>query len=402
MLSRDPAITCIQPMCLRCDVCHHRIETDAEVDIGFLLPGPQPTALALHLRAMGSSVVDDTRRLRTCLGYLLDLMTTAHEVSRHTVLMSTDDFRHNVLDVNGSLALLLSSGWSVIDDVAIVYSRMPGEPSQRQLLAMEMLQQELQGLNEGIRTHTVPFEADLPFVTEELTALLRLFESRDMVPSLETLHRWAYLWSFFRLLTAHTRSPQYERHLMTCRHYALFVADRVRGAYHSVPLPPLPLTAGNTTPANANTPRNRSLGDGASPAIYHSPAEALVRTPLVGCEREEFSIAQPAAHLLSRDPHTQHAGLLNMRQCCFMNSVLQSYFMHPSMAPCLMSAPYNNSSTDPNVKLLHRLQALFALCPRLCREPPPLIPRRRPARSPRVRLLRGRDARDSIRDRHAG
>ena len=169
----------------------------------------------------------------------LDLMTTAHEVSRHTVLMSTDDFRHNVLDVNGSLALLLSSGWSVIDDVAIVYSRMPGEPSQRQLLAMEMLQQELQGLNEGIRTHTVPFEADLPFVTEELTALLRLFESRDMVPSLETLHRWAYLWSFFRLLTAHTRSPQYERHLMTCRHYALFVADRVRGAYHSVPPCPI-------------------------------------------------------------------------------------------------------------------------------------------------------------------
>ena len=147
MLSRDPAITCIQPMCLRCDVCHHRIETDAEVDIGFLLT-PQPTAIALHLRAMGSSVMDDTRRLRGCLSYLLDMMATAHEASRHAVLMTTDAFRHHVLDVGGCMALLLSSGWSVIEDV-VVYSRMREEPSQRQLVAMEMVRQELEGLTSG-------------------------------------------------------------------------------------------------------------------------------------------------------------------------------------------------------------------------------------------------------------
>jgi hypothetical protein len=335
------------------------------VDISFLL-SPQPTSIALHLRTLGNAVGEDLPHLKSILGYMWDQMSRAHATSRHSIDMTTQPFRTFVLEVPGALQLFITAGWSIHEkDMVLVYDRHPHEPGQRQLLAIEMLKDEIHSL--PTRTHTASFDAELPFVVEEYNTLTRLFESRDLVPSLNTLRRWVYLWSYFRMMCAArpNSASQWEKHLMSCRAYCLHVTDKVRQTYHSVLLPPITLMM-DPTPGNTPLKQSHQMDQSApSPVMYTSPAEALVRTPVFGQDREEFSIAQPAAHLLSRDPSTTHAGLLNMRQCCFMNSLLQTYFMHPTMAEAIMGVPCLNEAeaqhkTNANVRLVHRLQALFA------------------------------------------
>eukprot|EP00759_Apiculatamorpha_spiralis_P042512 PhF_6_TR40516/c0_g1_i2/m.60661 len=246
MLTRDLSITTIQPLSVRCDYCSHQKDVDAEIDVNFLVV-PYPLGFCLHLRTMGLSCELTTKgntKLLQSLEYIHELFVTAHETSFLTIDVLGDDlFREHVSVISGGLQFMLAAGWSAsagasTGSYVLSFSRNPNEPSQRQLVAIEMLELEMRKLKSGKRSFTLPLETELPMALEEMKILSEEWESRNLIPSTETLHRWSNLYSFFRLLCASSSTPQiWEKHLLKCRLYCLYAVDKVRGMYHALELP---------------------------------------------------------------------------------------------------------------------------------------------------------------------
>eukprot|EP00760_Papus_ankaliazontas_P017020 PhM_4_TR17002/c2_g1_i1/m.45079 len=379
---------------------------DAELDVTFLLPSA-PTTLALHLRAMGASCPptspENDQRLARSLTFIHNLLLEAHKSGRGEASFFDDDVRVNVAEISGALPLIKAAGWSLDDGTfTLRFHRSPSDPPcQRQLLCIDMIETEVALLERAgrgrRRAATQPLDLELPHVLEEFDLLRQLWESRENVPSLDVLHRWVYLWSFFKLLVLSmgdvdddneeehgSLRATYLRYMAVSRAHALHQLDRVRAVqdsvYVSLPEPTTLMDCRNnsasTTPARPSHHNNSkmspcSIASSVSPMrVFDSPADALVRTPprALGFEREEFVVAQPPMSDLLRDPATTRAGLLNLRQYCFMNALLQAYYLHADVARLvLVETPSRKEVSqsgdgdgDANVRLLYRLQSLFA------------------------------------------
>jgi hypothetical protein len=93
--------------------------------------------------------------------------------------------------------------------------------------------------------------------------------------------------------------------------------------------------------AGLRTPPRHQFRQSASPTsdVPASPSEYLTRTPTRAVDRTLFLAARPPFAALYRDPDTEHMGLLNIRQCCFVNAFLQFAFAVPALVSAVFAFP---------------------------------------------------------------
>jgi hypothetical protein len=310
--------------------------------------------------------------------------------------------RDACLRVPGWLDFVIAAGFER-HGVQLTFYRPPSQrPCQRLLIALQLLSNEITLLESSsektLGLHTTPiFDRIGPHLTLYSEYMERL-EDRLYYPTFEDdLLTWIKLRNYFHcaivLAADSDQSETWIQYFHSCQDACQDVLDRVRSKNESLRIPDFSLRellydfqmvkflggnrsslfgdgssrtpagkrgSGITPPSNFATPASNG-----SPMTV-SPGELLLRTPLPSVDRENYNSSAPPPQMWIREDTTLPMGLLNIRQSCYANSIVQLLFSIPEFVQLVLyadqdgAAPTAHPNPGAEEKILHRLQVLFS------------------------------------------
>eukprot|EP01060_Flectonema_neradi_P009020 TRINITY_DN16450_c0_g2_i1.p1 TRINITY_DN16450_c0_g2~~TRINITY_DN16450_c0_g2_i1.p1 ORF type:complete len:906 (+),score=160.06 TRINITY_DN16450_c0_g2_i1:39-2720(+) len=391
---------------IQCSSCGEQQVSDNDINIGNFMN--VVTKGEMYLRVVGSringTVARDDMEVIEALAFVSKWLAIALDENAFDEIVFIDsedsDFVEKVIPVLGCVELLLLADFCWDEESQGLYFKKPTQhhrwTTRRGAAVMRLIRDELNFLARGQRKHTAVLHGTdaIRIYIDEFSRLAAEYERPDSYPNFSDAICWMRLRDHFitaasatkdRELAAHyshysEQSTRYLEKVLSYNEYnniteafkggSIMSACRFseelqmqrylkkeRGSY----------STGNNTPATGSlSPCETPLGS-LSPEIVRSPGITLIRTPYPKDKKYAFERALPVSpRLLVREPTMQFAGLLNVVQNCFMNCLLQAYYMSRSFRQAIMNFPSDWIESPPEddistkVKLIHRLQAVFS------------------------------------------
>ena len=391
---------------VQCNSCSEEQVTDTDINIGSFMN--VVTKGEMYLRVVGSRINgtvarDDIEVIEALVFVSRWLAIALDECAYEDVVFiaSEDkDFIEKVIPVLGCVELLLLSDFCWDEESQGLYFKKPTQhhrwTSRRGAAILRLVRDELNFLSRGQRKHTAVLHGSDSIRTyvDEFSRLAAEYDRPDSYPNFSDAICWMRLRDHFitaasatkdRELAAHyshysEQSTRYLEKVLSYNEYNNITEAFKGGSIMSscrfseelqmqrYLKKERPCSTGNNTPAAGSlSPSGETPLGSLSPEIMRSPGITLIRSPYPKDKKFAFERALPVSpRLLVREPAMQFAGLLNVVQNCFMNCLLQAYYMSRSFTQAIMNFPSDwieaptSDEICSKVKLIHRLQAVFS------------------------------------------
>ena len=292
--------------------------------------------------------------------------------------------------IPGWIDFLLAVGFER-EDTALIFFREPEyRPCQRVVIALQLVQSELDKLINcnGMRNLTMPVMSQIgPMLTLFGDAQSRMENSHYFPTFKDDLLCWIELRNYFYTCFVVSsgdggQADTWLTYFENCRDAAQEVLERVESRHESLKLKgsletllsestrvfELLRTAHQPKPVSVDmlaTPpslrgKSQSMGGTDPSPTLASPGELLLRTPQHAVDRECYAVSAPSPSSWIRDDPNKPIGMLNMRSCCYVNSLIQMLYANTAFVNAVLS--FENpiaTFTSPQVKILQRLQVVF-------------------------------------------
>eukprot|EP01063_Lacrimia_lanifica_P020644 TRINITY_DN27942_c0_g1_i1.p1 TRINITY_DN27942_c0_g1~~TRINITY_DN27942_c0_g1_i1.p1 ORF type:complete len:985 (+),score=387.78 TRINITY_DN27942_c0_g1_i1:29-2983(+) len=423
-----------------CTACSATTVVDADINIGNHLH--VLSKAELYLRIVGTringTVERDATEVVETLSYIRALLEQIVNGAESVFVPSQDDgFMTYVTPVIGAVELLLAADMRWDPDHSALYhiniANDEGAPrsrwvSKKAAACYRLVSEELELLSQGRRRHTASVYADIDRHTEEFHALADQYQRPDSFPTFDDALAWMRLRNFFATAGCIVRDGHIAEQFQSYAEQAVRYIERVlsylelcnySSAYRpssgnvfstcflSEDLQMAKYLQAHRSSYEGGSRSPEHTGDGAPPRkregsqactpLEHSlspqspdvrsPGVTLIRTPNPIDKRHAFMMALPKSpSCFMREPQSQYAGLLNVVQNCFMNSLLQAYFTCRKFTHTMLQFPSGWAERDgprrgvrhvdpcagveavsvagaaptPQEKVIQRLQAVFS------------------------------------------
>eukprot|EP01065_Artemidia_motanka_P041055 TRINITY_DN525_c5_g1_i1.p1 TRINITY_DN525_c5_g1~~TRINITY_DN525_c5_g1_i1.p1 ORF type:complete len:918 (+),score=187.03 TRINITY_DN525_c5_g1_i1:73-2754(+) len=389
--------------CPRCGSADSQIR-DTDVNAGEYLPAV--TRAEIFMRVIGtrmhgkitradSEVIDTLEYVENVLAQACD--TAGVEESVPAVWCDTRDdmFQRCITAVLGAAELLIAADFQLDGDFMVFRYPEPGTfhrwVSRRAASVLRIVRAELDALRQGKRLLTGQVVDEVPQLRHTFDTLADRYQRADSYPTWSDALEWLRLRNLFVQASYIAKVPQEAAHASAlavqsnkyvekilsylealqaselyarrscvgvCASQSCRVSEDLQWAKYLRSEAAAAATPPPATTADSLHATQHEVDDGYSPGLV------VTRTPKGHTERQEYALALPTSpSLLTREPRRQRAGLLNVAQNCFMNCLLQAYFMCPQFADSILQFPGRDewpAEVPVNVKLVHRVQAVFA------------------------------------------
>ena len=319
------------------------------------------------------------------------------------------------LHLNGVIDYLTASGFERVERSLVCDVGDDNSPGMyRAAVGLQYVREEISLMHAtpSVRRYTVPALSQIgPMLTEYDSLQKALDGTTWRMPTFEDLLSWIKLRNFFFVCSVVAEEDEvvdddvnpWFSYLISCRTSCQDVLQQIEKMHVSLRCPSSlfllqrdsamiqrQLEPRKASAASHDTPHNEGTDTPqdahySSPSTVASPGECLTRTPSNSTDKRQFLVAQPPLEEWARDPQTSFAGLLNVRQCCYVNCILQVLYHLPGFASCVMALPSISalrSRWGPDFqptaahRVASRLQALFAylkISSASCVNPIPLL-----------------------------